>query len=244
MKKITMYAGIQILVLLCILLGCQGLILENAWAAEESSDENVTVSKAEVSFNEASKKRDQALELLSLILAEQALEDAENAAEQLTALSQDNRLMAEIDQARLAADIAGQTSSVVRDLVALPRQAVPTALAFAGRGTGNIGIAAKSLDVAERLCKLVWGFDRMALERDDAELNQTVRKASQSIRFTIREVANTADYIAGTSQIAEEVSLAEELKDRSQNIQYCTIDEEEGLPPCEGPDCDPPASAV
>ena len=244
MKKITMYAGIQILVLLCILLGCQGLILENAWAAEESSDENVTVSKAEVSFNEASKKRDQALELLSLILAEQALEDAENAAEQLTALSQDNRLMAEIDQARLAADIAGQTSSVVRDLVALPRQAVPTALAFAGRGTGNIGIAAKSLDVAERLCKLVWSFDRMALERDDAELNQTVRKASQSIRFTIREVANTADYIAGTSQIAEEVSLAEELKDRSQNIQYCTIDEEEGLPPCEGPDCDPPASAV
>jgi hypothetical protein len=84
----------------------------------------------------------------------------------------------------------------------------------------------------------------MALERDDGELKQTVREASQSIRYTIKEVADTADYIAGTSQIAEEVSLAEELKDRSQNIQYCTIDEAEGLAPCEGPDCDPPASAV
>jgi hypothetical protein len=244
MKKFTMYAGIQILGLLCILLGCQGLTFENAWAAEASSDENVTVAKAEVSFNEASKKRDQALELLSLILAEQALEDAENAAEQLAALSQDNRLMSEIGQARMTADIAGKTSSVVRDIVALPRQAVPAALAFAGRGTGNIGIAARSLDVAERLCKLVWSFDRMALERDDGELKQTVREASQSIRYTIKEVADTADYIAGTSQIAEEVSLAEELKDRSQNIQYCTIDEEEGLPPCEGPDCEAPASAV
>jgi len=126
----------------------------------------------------------------------------------------------------------------------LPRQAVPTTLAFAGTGTGNIAIAAKSLDVAERLCKLVWNFDRMALERDDPELKQTVRKAAQSIRATIREVANTADYIAGTSQNAEEVGMARELKDRSQNIQYCIIDEEEGLPPCEGPDCDPPASAV
>ncbi len=84
----------------------------------------------------------------------------------------------------------------------------------------------------------------MALERDDPELKQTVRQASQSIRATIREVANTADYIAGTSQITEEVGLARELKDRSQNIQYCIIDEEEGLPPCEGPDCDAPASAV
>ena len=35
MKKFTMYAGIQILVLLCIFLGCQGLTLENAWAAED-----------------------------------------------------------------------------------------------------------------------------------------------------------------------------------------------------------------
>jgi hypothetical protein len=82
------------------------------------------------------------------------------------------------------------------------------------------------------------------LERGDAELKQTVRKAAQSIRSTIREVANTADYIAGTSQIAAEVGMARELKERSQNIQYCIIDEEEGLPPCEGPDCDPPASAV
>jgi hypothetical protein len=244
MKKFTMYAGIQILVLLCILLGCWGLTIESAWAAEEPLNINVTVSGAEASFNNASEKRDQALELLSLILAEKALEDAEKAASQLTVLSQNSRLMAEIDQARMIADIAGQTSSVVRDIVALPRQAVPTALAFAGRGTGNIGIAARSLDVAERLCKLVWSFDRMALERDDEELKQTVRKASQSIRFTIREVANTADYIAGTSQIAEEVGLARELKLRSQNIQYCIIDEEEGLPPCEGPDCDPPASAV
>jgi len=240
MKKISMYAGIQISVLLCIFLGYQKLTYENAWAA----DDNVTVSQAEKSFNDASKKRDQALELLSLILAERALEDAENATEQLTALSQDNRLMAEIEMARMTADIAGQTSSVVRDLVALPRQAVPTALAFAGSGTGNIGIAARSLDVAEGLCKLVWSFDRMALERGDQELKQTVRKAAQSIRFTIREVANTADYIAGTSQIPEEVSLAEDLKERSQNVQYCIVDEEEGLPPCEGPDCDPPASAV
>ena len=84
----------------------------------------------------------------------------------------------------------------------------------------------------------------MALERDDAELKQTVRKAAQSIRATIKEVADTADYIAGTSQIAEEVGLARELKVKSQNIQYCIIDEEEGQPPCEGPDCDPPASAV
>jgi len=240
MKKFMMYAGIQILVLLCIFLGCQGLTLENAWAA----DENVTVSQAEKSYNAASKKRDDALKDLSLTEAEDALLLVENTAEQLTVLSQDSRLMAEIDQARMAADIAGLTSSVVRDLVALPRQAVPIALAFTGSGTGNIGIAARSLNVAEGLCKLVWGFDRMAVERSDAELKQTVRKASQSIRSTIREVANTADYIAGTSQIAEEVSLAEELKSRSQNIQYCIIDEDEGLPPCEGPDCDPPASAV
>ncbi len=244
MKKFTMYAGIQVLVLLCILLGCQGLAIESVWAAEEPLNKNATVSGAEASFNNASEMRDQALEVLSLILAEKALEDAETAASQLTVLSQNNRLMAEIDQARMTAEIAGQTSSVVRDIVALPRQAVPAALAFAGRGTGNIGIAARSLDVAERLCKLVWSFDRMALERDDEELMQTVRQAAQSIRFTIREVADTADYIAGTSQITEEVSLAEELKDRSQNIQYCTIDEEEGLAPCEGPGCDPPASAV
>ena len=83
----------------------------------------------------------------------------------------------------------------------------------------------------------------MALERDDAELKQTVRKASQSIRSTIREVANTADYIAGTSTIAEEVGLASELKERSQNIQYCIIEEE--WQPCKGPDCDDkPASPV
>ncbi len=221
-------------------MGYQGLTLENAWAA----DDNVTVSQAEKSYNAASKKRDDALEDLSLTEAENALLLVETTASELAVLSQDNRLMAEIDQARMTADIAGQTSSVVRDLVALPRQAVPIALAFTGSGTGNIGIAARSLDVAEGLCKLVWSFDRMAVERNDAELKQTVRKASQSIRSTIREVANTADYIAGTSQIAAEVSLAEELKSRSQNIQYCIIDEDEGLPPCEGPDCDPPASAV
>jgi len=244
MKKFKIYAGIQILVFLCILWGCQGLLNGNAWAADEPLNENVTVSSAEKSFNNASETRDKALELSSLILAQKALDDAENATEQLTTLSQDNRLMAEIEKARMTADIAGQTSSVVRDLAALPRQAVPTTLAFAGAGTGNIAIAARSLDVAEGLCKLVWSFDRMALERDDAELKQTVRKAAQSIRFTIREVANTADYIAGTSQNAEEVGMARELKDRSQNIQYCIIDEEEGLPPCEGPDCDPPASAV
>ena len=244
MKKFIIYAGIQILVFLCILWGYQGLTSGNAWAADEPLNENVTVSSAEESFNNASETRDKALELLSLILAQKALEDAEKAASQLTVLSQNNRLMAEIEKARMTADIAGQTSNVVGDLVALPRQALPTTLAFAGTGTGNIGIAAKSLDVAERLCKLVWSFDRMALERDDAELKQTVRKAAQSIRFSIKEVANTADYIAGTSQIAEEVGLARELKVKSQNIQYCIIDEEEGLPPCEGPDCDPPASAI
>jgi hypothetical protein len=240
MKKFMMYAVIQILVLLCIFLGGQGLALENAWAA----DENVTVSQAEVSFNEASKKRDQALALLSLIVAEQALIDAETAAEQLTTLSQDKRLMSAIDQARLTADIAGQTSSVVRDLVALPRQSVSITLAFAGAGTGNIGIAERSLDVAEGLCKLVWNFDRMALERDDPELKQTVRVAAQSIRFTIREVANTADYIAATSLNEVEVELASELKERSQNVQYCIIDQDEGLPPCEGAECDREASAV
>ncbi len=244
MKKITMYPAIQILVFMSIFMGSMVLSDEFALAAEEPPDQQVTVSGAEATFKDASLNRDEALKNLSLTEAEDALLLAEKAADQLMVLSQNNRLMAEIDKARMTADIAGQTSSVVRDLVALPRQAVPTALAFTGRGTGNIGIAAKSLDVAERLCKLVWSFDRMALERDDAELKQTVRKASQSIRSTIREVANTADYIAGTSQIAEEVGLAGELKDRSQNIQYCIIDEEEGLPPCEGPDCDPPASAV
>ena len=244
MKRFMIYAGIQTLVLLSILWGCQGLTSANAWAADEPSNENVTVSSAEESFNNASETRDKALELLSLILAQKALEDAEKAVSQLTVLSQNNRLMAEIEKARMTADIAGQTSNVVGDLVALPRQALPTTLAFAGTETGNIGIAARSLDVAERLCKLVWSFDRMALERDDAELKQTVRKAAQSIRATIKEVADTADYIAGTSQIAEEVGLARELKVKSQNIQYCIIDEEEGLPPCEGPDCDPPASAI
>jgi len=244
MKKFAMYAGIQILVFLCFLWGCGGLTIESVWAAEEPMNKNVTVSGAEASFNNALKMKDKALEALSLIMADKALEDAEKAASQLTVLSQNNRLMAEIDQARMTADIAGQTSIVVRDIVALPRRAVPTALAFAGRGTGNIGIAARSLDVAEQLCKLVWSFDRMALERDDQELKQTVRTASQSIRVTIREVADTADYIAATSQIEEEVGLARELKLKSQNIQYCTVDEEEGLAPCEGPDCDPPASAV
>jgi len=244
MKKFAMYAGIQILVLLCILLGCQGLAIENAWAAEEPLNENVTVSGAEASFNNASEMRDKALDVRSLILAQKALEDAEKAASQLTVLSQNNRLMAEIDIARLTADIAGQTSNVVTDIVTMPRKAVTISLSFTGRGTGNIAIASRSLDVAERLCKLVWSFDRMALEGDDPELKQTVRKAAQSIRFTIKEVANTADYIAGTSENEQEVSLAKELKDKSQNIQYCIIDEEEGLPPCEGPDCDPPDSAV
>jgi len=244
MKKITIHSAIQILVSMSIFMGSMGLTTEFVWAAEEPPDQQVTVSGAETTFKEASLNRDRALKDLSLTEAEDALLLAEKAASQLTVLSQNNRLMAEIEKARMTADIAGQTSSVVRDLVALPRQTVPTALAFAGRGTGNIGIASKSLDVAEGLCKLVWSFDRMALERDDAELKQTVRKAAQSIRSTIREVANTADYIAGTSENAEEVGLARELKDRSQNIQYCIIDEEEGLPPCEGPDCDPPASAV
>jgi hypothetical protein len=244
MKKITLYPAIQILVFMSIILGSMGLTNEFVWSAEEPPVQQVTVLSAEATFKDASLNRDQALKNLSLTEAEDALLLAEKAASQLAVLSQDNRLMAEIEKARMTADIAGQTSSVVRDLVALPRQAVPTALAFTGSGTGNIGIAERSLDVAEGLCKLVWSFDRMALERGDAELKQTVRKAAQSIRATIREVANTADYIAGTSQIAAEVSLAEELKGRSQNIQYCIIDEEEGLPPCEGPDCDPPASAV
>jgi len=181
------------------------------------------------------------LKNLSLTETQDALLLAEKATSELTVLSQDKRLMAEIEKARMAAEIAGQTSSVVRDLVALPRRAVPVALAFAGRGTGNIGIAEKSLDVAERLCKLIWSFDRMALERDDAELKQSVRTAAQSIRFTIREVANTAGYIAATSLNKVEAGLAGELKKRSQNIQYCIIDEPE---PCEGPECDPPASAV
>jgi len=244
MKKISMYSAIQILVFVSIFLGSRGLTPEFIWAAEGPLDQQVTISGAETTFKKASLNRDRALKELSLTEAEEALLLAEKAVSQLTVLSQDNRLMAEIDKARMTADIAGQTSSVVGDLVALPRQAIPTALAFVGRGTGNIGIAEKSLEVAEGLCKLIWSFDRMALERNDAELKQTVRKAAQSIRSTIREVANTADYIAGTSQIEEEVGLAKELKDRSQNIQYCIIDEEEGLPPCEGPDCDPPASAV
>ena len=47
-----------------------------------------------------------------------------------------------------------------------------------------------------------------------------------------------------TFAIEDRVDLARELKDRSQNIQYCIIDEEEGVPECIGPDCDPPASAV
>ena len=244
MKKFTMHAGIQILVFLCILLGYPGLTIENAWAAEAPLNENVTVSDSEASFNNASEMRDKALEVRSLILAEKALEYAETAAVQLTALSQNSRLMTEIDIARLTADIAGQTSNVVTDIVTMPRKAVTTSLSFSGRGTGNISIAERSLDVAERLCKLVWNFDRMSLEKGDAELKQTVRLAAQSIRATIKEVADTADYIAGTSENAEEVSLANELKDRSQNIQYCIIDEEEGVPECIGPDCDPPASAV
>ena len=238
------YPAIQILVFIGLFMAGLGLTAEFVCAAEKPQDQKMTITAAEKTYQDASLNRDQAVKNLSLTEAEGALLLAEKAASQLTVLSQDNRLMAEIEMARMTADIAGQTSSVVRDLVALPRQAVPVALAFTGAGTGNIGIAEKSLDVAEGLCKLVWSFDRMALERDDPELKQTVRKAAQSIRATIREVANTADYIAGTSQIAEEVGLARELKDRSQNIQYCIIDEEEGLPPCEGPDCDPPASAV
>ena len=92
MKKFTIYAGIQILVFLCILWGYQGLTRGNAWAADEPLNENVTVSSAEESFNNASETRDKALELLSLILAQKALEEAEKATSQLTALSQDNRL--------------------------------------------------------------------------------------------------------------------------------------------------------
>jgi len=244
MKKITIHSAIQILVFMSIFTGSMGMTAPFVWAAEEPPDQAVTVSGAEATFQDASLNRDQAVKNLSLTEAEGALLLAEKTAAQLAVLSQNYRLMAEIEMARITADIAGQTSSVVRDLVALPRQAVPTALAFTGRGTGNIGLATRSLDVAEGLCKLVWNFDRMALERDDPELKQTVRAAAQSIRFTIREVANTADYIAGTSENEEEAGLARELKDRSQNIQYCIIDEEEGLPPCEGPDCDPPASAV
>ena len=244
MKRIATYAGIHILFFLCILSGSQGLTVEHARAAEEPLKADLTVSDAEASFNRASEMRDKALELLSLILAAKALEDAETAALQLTALSENSRLMAEIDIARLTADIAGQTSNVVTDIVTMPRKSVVASLSFAGRGTGNISIVARSLDVAEGLCKLVWSFDRMALERGDAELKQTVRKAAQSIRATIKEVADTADYIAATSESPEEVSLARELKDRSQNIQYCIIDEEEGVPECIGPDCDPPASAV
>jgi hypothetical protein len=234
MKKFTMYPAIQILVFMSIILGSMGL----------ASGQEVTVSDAEATYQVASLNRDEALKNLSLTEAEVALLLAEKAASQLAVLSQNNRLMGEIEMARMTADIAGLTSSVVRDLVALPRQAVPPALAFTGSGTGNIGIAAKSLDVAEGLCKLVWSFDRMALERDDPELKQTVRKAAQSIRATIQEVADTADYIAGTSQFEAEVSLAEDLKESTQNVQYCTIDEDEGLPPCEGAECDPAASAV
>ncbi|MCP4625629.1 MAG: hypothetical protein GY850_19245 [bacterium] len=242
MKKNAMYPAIRILVFVSIFMGVLGLTTEFVWAAGEQPDQQVTVADAEATLKDASLHRDRALKDLSLTEAEKALLLAEKAASELTVLSQDKRLMAEIEKARMTADIAGQTSSVVRDLVILSRQVVPVALA--GSWTGNIGIAEKSLDVAEGLCKLVWSFDRMALERGDPELKQTVRKAAQSIRATIREVANTAGYIAGTSQNAEEVDLARELKDRSQHIQYCIIDGEEGLPPCEGPDCDSPASAV
>jgi len=243
-KKITIYLAIQILFFVSIFMGSMGLTTGFVWAAEEPPVQQVTVSAAEATLKDASLNRDQALKNLSITEAEGALLLADKAASQLAVLSQNNQLMAEIEMARMAADIAGKTSSVVSDLAALPRQPIPAALAFTGSGTGIIEIATKSLDVAERLCKLVWSFDRMALERNDAELKQTVRQSAQRIRATIKEVANTADYIAGTSQIAEEVGLASELKDRSQNIQYCTIDEDEELPQCEGPDCDPPASAV
>ena len=240
MKKFMTYGGIRILVLLCILLGCRSLTTENAWAAEAPLNKDVTVSDAEASFNNVSEMRDKALEAHNLILAQKALEDAGKAALQLTVLSENFRLMAEIGNARMTVDIAGQTADVVTDIVTMPRKGVTTPLSYTGAGTGNIGLAVRSLDVAERLGKLVWSFDRMSLERRDSELKQTVRKAAQSIRAAIKAVSDTASYIAGTSENAEEISLAKELKDRSQNIQYSIIDG----PECIDPDCDPPASAV
>ena len=263
---------IQVIIVICMLLASNIMKLELAYCADESSDDTVTISTAQKTIIKASDKRDNAAKMTSLVLAEEALADAETAAFQLTRLSQENELMAEsekkrmtggfagqksnedadedsrsvneIEKARMITDLAGQNSEVVADIVTMPRQAIATALSFSGRGTGNIGLAQKSLEVAERLCRLVWNFDRLAIERNDAELKQSVRKAAQSIRFTIKQVANTADYIASTSAITEEVKLAEELKDQSQHIQYCTIDQEEQIVPCEDPDCDPPASAV
>ena len=244
MKKISIDAGIQLFVFLCILLGYSELAIEYAGATQELLDKNVMVSDVEASLNNASEMRDKALEVLSLFLATKALEDAETAALQLTALSENSRLMAEIYNARLTAGLAEQSSNVVTDIVTLPRKAVTISLSYTGRATGNIPITAGSLDIAERLCKLSWSFDRMALERGDAGLKQAASKAGESIRATIKEVAHTADYITGTSENAEEVSLAKELKDRSQNIQYCIIDEEERVPECIGPDCDPLAASA
>ena len=264
--------GTRIIIFICMLWASHPMRLELAFCADESPDNTLTISAAQTTITRASEKRDDAAKISSLVIAAEALADAETAALQLTRLSgenglmvesekfritagfagqasngaadQENRLTDEIEKARMIADLAGQNSTVVADIVIMPRQAIASALSFSGRGTGNIGLAQKSLDVAERLCKLVWNFDRLALERGDAELKQTVRQAAQSIRFTIKQVANTADYIASTSAIAEEVRLAEELKDQSQHIQYCTIDQEEQIVPCEDPDCDPPASAV
>jgi hypothetical protein len=217
MGKNTMFLGIRFIIMLVVLLTSQGLTTEIAWAALESKHLETAddlLGKARETVNQVNTTGDDRL-------AEEALELAEKIAQELTLASVAVRQMDKTDPAMMTADLAGQTAgSVVYEIVKFSRE------------PGNIELLSECLDVAERLCKLVYTISVLALERGEPELATAASNAANYNRDTIRLVAETARYIAQTSDEKARVDAAEELYDKAEDIQPCLLPDAEGyIPP-------------
>ena len=237
MRKVTMRLGIQFIITLVILLASLLITAEIALAVGERPKQ---LDTADDLLEQARPLINQALATGDERAAGEALGLAGEIARQLTQASESVRKMEEIDPAMMTADLAGQTTRFVVYEVAV-----------LSRASDNVQMASECLDVAERLCKLVYTIGFRALERGEPQLATAAVNAANYIRDTIQRVAETAQHISLTSTDPERVDAADDLYDRSQEIQPCILPEVEGYvgpreteQPCIGPDCDPCASCV
>ena len=218
MRKVTMRLGIRIIITLVILLASLGITAEIAGAVGERPKQldiaNELLEKARPLVNQALATGDERP-------AREALGLAGEIARQLTLASESVREMEETDPAMMTADLAGQTTRfVVYEVAVLPRE------------SDNVQLASECLDVAERLCKLVYTIGFMALERGEPQLATAAVNAANYIRDTIQRVAETAQHISQTSTDPARVDAADNLFDRSQEIQQCILPDVEGyIPP-------------
>ncbi len=214
MRKVTMCLGIRVIITLVILLASFGINAEIARAVGERPKQLDTANDL---LEGARVLVDQAIATGDEGPARQALGLAAEIARQLTQASESVREMEETDPAMMTADLAGQTTRfVVYEVAVLSRE------------SDNVQLASECLDVAERLCKLVYTIGFMALERGQPQLATAAVNAANYIRDTIQRVAETAQYISQTSTDPARVDAADDLYDRSQEIQQCLLPDVEG----------------